>query len=597
MKKHIRILIVFLAMFLSVTCLPEYASAKEDLYIPDWTVYASLKENGDLEISEIITFEFNEEYNGVYRNIILDEAHDLSDISVKEASSDTLISYERVKKAKNGDEGVFTIEKENDNTTLKIYSPSKDEIKTFKLSYVVNNAAVKYNDTGELYYKFLGKDNETSIENFTVYINLPDNEDSDRVKAFAHGPLNGKIYKSDSSQYPLQYMLEATHVKPGTYIEARILFPPEYIPESANIKNTDRYQEIVNKETALQKKKEEENIRKEADKKLFNEITVIAVGVNLLVFIIIMYLSRRKIDRDILMREYHNIPEDCTPAVASYITGRNINGNIFFATVLDLFNKGYLRISRRYENDSVLNNNDYIIYKTKNSDASLLPHEGYFMRWLFNDLGDGESVSLKDIEYYSKHKPQKFYESIRTWKSMIKNEAEKRGYFEHKNKVYGTSLILLSLFNILLGVITLIYKSSLALLNCVVAVALMVYGIYLLNRLSDKGYIQSKKWKSFIRYMKEHITELPEDEILNSPDKSLIYSLGFDVFKKQFLSFEPDLYSEDNWILWYILFVDSSRGSFSDSINNSFAVSSFTSDGSFTGGGGDGIGGGGAGGF
>lgn len=57
------------------------------------------------------------------------------------------------------------------------------------------------------------------------------------------------------------------------------------------------------------------------------------------------------------MREYHNIPEDCTPAVASYITGRNINGNIFFATVLDLFNKGYLRISRRYENDSVLNNN------------------------------------------------------------------------------------------------------------------------------------------------------------------------------------------------------------------------------------------------
>lgn len=597
MGKYIKFLIIFLSLFLSAAFFPEPAFAKEDLYIPEWTVHASLKENGDLEISEDITFEFSEKFNGVYRDITLDEAYSLSDISVKEARGDSFVSYERAEKAKKGDYGVYTIEKKKDRTTIRIYSPSKDEIKIFKINYVVNSAATKYNDTGELYYKFLGKENKTSIGNFTVFIDLPYNDDSDRVKVFAHGPSNGRIDKIVNNQYPMLYRLQAANVKPGSFIEARLLFPPEYIAQSERVIDIDRYQEIINEEMTLQIKKEQQKIRKEFVRHLLNQISFITGIANILAFIAMLYLCRRKADRKILTGEYREIPEDCTPAVASYITGINPDSNIFFATILDLFSKGYLIISPEDENTDVSLNTNFIICKTREADKSLLSHERYFMDWLFDDMGNGKSVSLKDIEYYSRQNPQKFFKSLGDWRSEIKKEAEKRGYLDHSKKIHASVLIILSIFSIILGLVTAISKNISAVLNFSVGFVLLIYGLYLLNRLSDEGYIQHKKWKSFAGYMKKHNPEPAAEDVMGSSDKSLIYALAFGIIKKQILSIEPGLYTEGGWIYWYILFADQPGNSFSDSINKPFTESSFSSDGSFTAGGGDGIGGGGAGGF
>ncbi len=600
MKKHIgiRLLVISVLMLFSAAFFSEPVSAEEDLYIPDWTVYASLNDNGDLEITEYITFEFNEKYNGVYRDIDIDEAGGLSDISVNETGDGKWINYDRVEKAENGDKGVYTTEAKTDGTEIKIFSPSKDETKTFRISYVVKNVAVKYNDTGELYYKFLGDDNETPVGKFTVYLGLPYNNDSDKVKIFAHGPSNGIINKIEDNEYPLMYKLYASGLSAKTMFEVRLLFPADYIKESANIVNLDRYEEIINEETALQRKKEEERIRKEFLKGLFGRISLIISTMGIIVFAVVLYLCRRKIDGSILEREYSKIPEDCSPAVASYITGLHVNSNVFLATVLDLFNKGYIKLSCQDDNVKVSKRN-FTIYKTRDADMSLLPHERYFMNWLFDEMGDGKAVSLKDIEYHSSHNSTKFYQALSTWKKKIKEEVDKGGYFDHSKNLHGVLLIILATICIVLGIITAINDNFTALYDFAVGLILFIYGLILFNRLSDKGYIQNMKWKSFVNYMKKHIKDLDlsSEDALYSLDKDLIYALGFGIFNKNIISLEPDHYMYDSWLFWYILFADTSGDSVNSSMSESFGQNSFSSGGGFTDGGGGGAGGGGAGGF
>jgi len=600
MRKYIRILIISVALlfsvFVSVNFNPKKAFAKEDLYVRDWTIYAALKENGDLKITEDISYEFNEKFNGIYRYIDLNETYSITDIVVKEIESGKLKNFALKEKAKNGDEGVYTVEKKKDKTIIKIFSPSNDEVKTFRISYIINNAATKYNDTGELYYKFLDKDNETFIENFTVYIDLPFDDGSDRVKIFAHGPSNGTINKIDGTYNTLRYQLKTTNVESNTHIETRLLFPPEYIRESTNIVNKDRYQEILAEETALQKISEQQRIKKEFKKALLGRISLIISSISIFVFIVIWVICRRKVEQDTVNRVYKDIPEDCTPALAAYITGLSINANIFFATVLDLFCKGYLKIKRSKDNKEASINDNYIIYKTKDADNTLLHHERYFMTWLFNDLGDGNSVCLKDIENYSRQSPQKFNKAMMTWKNKIKEEAFRRGYFDNSKSVHGLVLITLSVACIILGFITVINKNIIGLFDLAAGIVLLIYGLCLFYRLSYKGYILCRKWKGFTRYMKQLKPNLSAEDVADPLDKSLIYALGFGILKKDILSLGHDFYTEDGWLFWYVLFADTSSNTFSESINNSFADNS-SYVGSFSDGGGGGIGGGGTGGF
>ncbi|TAH64227.1 MAG: DUF2207 domain-containing protein [Anaerolineaceae bacterium] len=595
MKKLIKSIMILLIAVFSLLSFPNYALAEEDLLITNWTVDAYLQENGDLWIAEDITFEFKDKFNGVYRDIVLEKTSGVSDILVAIVNGGSISDYSQVTKAKNGDQDVFTLEEKNNKLIIKIFSPSKDEIKTFRISYLVKDVAIKYKDTGELYYKFLGNENVTSIESFIVNINLPSEDNSNKVKVFAHGPLNGRIDKINNKLY--RFKVEKVPSK--TFIEGRLLFPTEYIAESKNIHNIDKYQDIIDEEAALQTKIEQDRLKREASRKLLNNITLAVSGISILAFAIALYQSKRNINKEILNIEFRDIPEDCTPAVASYITGMFVGSNIIFATILDLFRKGYLRIRGEDEAFDVLDNDNFVIHKTKNIDMSLIDHERYFMNWLFDDMGNGEEVSTNDIKYYNKHSVSKSLERQSTWKKKVKAEADKLGYYDHSKSKQGTILIILSLVSIILGIVTAVFGSMFALLNFALGTILLIYGISLFYRLSDKGYIQYKKWMSFKKYMMKHKPDLSKEEALDSLDPTLIYALSLNVINKQRLShYYDEAYTMNSWVFWYIIFASGDNNSFNRSIRNSFvSSSSSSSSGSFSGGGGGGAGGGGAGGF
>lgn len=595
MKKLIRGLMILVFVSLFLICFPESAFAKEELLITDWVIDTDIMENGDLQISEDITFEFNESFNGVYRDLLMDNTSGVTGVRVFMVDGDKLSEYEQVSEAKNGDEGLYTIEEKNNKLLIKIYSPSRDEIKTFRISYTVKNVAVRYKDTAEVYYKFLGEDNETFIKRFIVNIHLPKKDNTDRVRFYGYGLSSGRTDIIDKQIY----RLSAKDISSDTFIEGRLLFPGELIPESGNYRDIDRYQEIIDEEAARQLKIHQDEIKREKIKTNLKNYGLVTSGICLLIFFTVLYRCRRRVNRDILHTEFREFPQDCTPAVAAYISGMFASSNVIFATILDLYRKGYLRISAADKNRDISKNKNFIIYKTRDEDISLSGHENYFMRWLFEVMGDGEQVSTKRIKHYREHNWQKFYEAQSIWKKKVKKEADRLGYLDQSKKGQGGLLIVISLVSIILGITNALFGSIYALISFAVGTVLLVYGISLLGRLSDKGYIEYKKWMSFKKYMRENKAYLSGADALDTMDPSLIYALSLCISKVPGQALEWDeAFSNTSWVFWYIVFSSGPDNSFSRSITNSFTGSGGSSSGgSFSSGGGGGAGGGGAGGF
>lgn len=598
---RINILILFvLTIFMNFTII---VSAEESLGIDKWLIESELLNNGDLVIVEDITFRFNEKFNGVFREIVLDKTSGIEAIKVVENSKDKVIEYVKVEKAKKGDTNVFLVNEKKKNIQIQIFSPSKKEEKTFRITYTVKNVAKKYNDIGELYYKFLGMENETPIDFLSVNIILPGVDINNKVKAFAHGPLNGKIHSATENIINLQ----VKSVPKNTFVEGRILFPREFISNSNNIVDKDSYSSIINEEARFQNRIEENKAKKEAMGVLFGNIAVILATIGILVFVLLIIKYRR--EKDIHEeRKYVEVPDDCSPAVASYITSTYINSNVIIATILDLYRKGYIKIDDGEEfkkKKEVLK--DFTITKVKEEDDNLTSHERYFISWLLDDIGDGETVTTNDISNYSKGNSSMFSKHYLKWQQIIKEDAIAKGYFDESSKKYGWPLIILFFVSLVISIVTLVYENLLGLALFGTAFLMLIQGIVLLSRKSNYGYDQYRKWMEFKKYMKN----LKKDDSVGNlgkypKDISLIYSLALGIDKDILNRFNVEDMHTGNlsnygygWMYWYFILNNDKNNIFNKSINNSFSSVAPPSGGGggFSGGGGGGAGGGGAGGF
>ncbi|MBS4536549.1 DUF2207 domain-containing protein [Clostridium sp. D2Q-14] len=567
-----------------------------------WEVEANLLKNGDLNIVEDITFKFNDEFNGVFREIILEKTSGVTDINIKEISKDTSTEYTQVDDAENGDQGVFVIDNDSNKKIVQIFSPSKNQQKTFRLSYLVKDVAIKYNDIGELYYKFLGSENKTPIDSFTVDIQLAKKDIDNKVKLFAHGPLNGKISRKTNDIFNLH----VNDVPRDTFIEGRILFPKEFIPLSNNIVDKNNYSNILEEEASLQKDIEKKNERKKAIGNILEDTSIIVSILGLALFIILFAKFRRKKDF-FENQQYNNIPEDCTPAIATYLTNKTINPNTIIATILDLFRKGYIKVcdGKEMKNKKSVEK-DFIITKMKEPDDYLLSHEKHFIDWLINKIGNKESVTTQEIKEFSDKNNAKFTNYYSEWVIKIKENTISKGYFDKSKNKYGLLLILSFTILLLIGIFTIVYGSLFGLTSIIISTILLIYGISFFFRYSDYGYNQYKNWKEFKKYMKTFKNYSSIDDFNKySLDISLIYSLSLGIDKKILQKFNINKEDSKNnssynnsWIYWYFLLNTNNNNMFDKSINSSFGETiNPSSGGNFSAGGGGGAGGGGAGGF
>lgn len=591
------ILLVSIILIFSITS--TIAFADDNLQINRNIVESTLLENGDLKISQDITYEFKDKFNGVYWNIGLKDTDGVTDVKVYELVNGSEVEYIQNVEAKKGDNGLFKSTETENNLELMIFSPSNNETKTFRIEYMLKNVAIRHSDTGELYYQFLGKGNEERIDYFSATIKPPE-IDKDRVKIFAHGPLDGQIYFAENNTVKL----EVEDVPSNTFIEARIFFPLEYIPASTKT-GSKTLDSLVNEELSYIKNIEEKAVKAENTKALLNTISGIlsVIGAAIVYF----FFNKFKRDPNVYDNMDTTVPEDISPAELKLFMNSFLDGRSIIATLFDLSRREFIRIDNIESKEEVKKSifggtkeiqEEYSFTKNNKSTITLLPHENFFMEWIFDEIGNGMMVTTIDIDNNRRKKASAFSTSNNKWISLVKEDLKQREYYDENSKKYVAYLLIPAVLFLIMGAVSIVSGGFIGLLLIFLSLGMFVMSIATATRKSDKGYIQYELWKGFMKEM-----NVFEDLDVDIPkDKYLIYAIALGITMKDMNEYRNNVvygYYPMYWGAFYYASLNKSGGSkFEDSLNSSFygAVGTSTSTSSSVGGGGGGAGGGGGGG-
>lgn len=241
------------------------ASGIEKFYIN-----AEVQSNGDLVVEEY--FYLNGEFNGMEREILYknDDLYDfrpeldyyggskihngsgieLNEIRALEIDDDFDFSnidgtkFEQVSSADAGDYGVYEVDTLSDGEAYKIFLPDSYN-KAFYIKYTLKNMVVVHSDVAEIYWNAIGDSLSESIGTLKIKVTFPGNKNELRV--WAHGPLNGEIYKKDINTL----RAEVSNVYSYEAVDIRAVFDTSVVVNSFKTTNVLALDKIINYETDL----------------------------------------------------------------------------------------------------------------------------------------------------------------------------------------------------------------------------------------------------------------------------------------------------------------------------------------------------------
>ena len=602
-KKKVQLFFLTLLTFL-ILCLCSEGLTQEgrSFRIMDYEAQAFIQENGDVEVSELFTYQFSGEFNGITRSIGLKDSDGLAYFYGSE--------YEPVRKQLE-----VTQEKEIDMVTFRIYDKSTNMTKRFLLEYRLKNVVTKYNDIAEFYWKFFDTTNTSPIERARIEIYFPNQTVSaDNLKVFGHGPSQGQVTIEDSG-----YVLYRVDDLPSKeLLEARILFPTSFVPNANRIVAQDKYEDIM---------REELNWAKSGQRRhsiiVFALLLIpIVVVLNLIMAVRLYFKYDRELKPKLKLDYYRELPQDITPAVLSYLMDlQGATSKDIMATLMDLARKKYLRIDE--ETSGLFKKKDYRFTLINKNFSSLKKHEVDLIDWLFGTVGRVDSVSLKEIEQFAKSSaksswaPGLFRQKYLDWQKIVKKEFDKYGYF-NKDKP-GLEAAIKTLVGeigvvLVLMVLALFFKVGwyvwIPLLFAVLltGIGLIIYGS-VIRKKTQIGVNEYEKWAAFKRFLL-HFSNMKDYEIpsLVVWEHYLVYAITLGVAEKVIAKLRPILAAQNitmnNSVILYHMTSGSGQlnaasfRSFDRAFSSAFshAAPSTGSGGGFSSGGGSRGGGGGGGG-
>jgi len=594
-KKIIGFALLIIIIFSFATFI---ACADRSFEITDYQAQVRILENGDIQVNEIFEYDFDGDFNGVIRTI-----------GIK--GSDGFKYFKASEYFPEDKELEYTQSLAADMVTYKIYDKSSNERKLFLLEYQLKNVVTLYNDTAEFYWKFFDESNTSPIGHIKIEIELPSTEVSaEELKVFGHGPLDGKVSIREDGKI----VYEVFGLSAREMVEARILFPTSMIPNSTKIINQSKFAEIM---------KEELGWAKKADREMYFNIigfllALLVVLFNIFLAIRLYFKYDRELKPEVEMDYYRELPQDITPAVLSKLMSiQGVGSKDIMATLMDLVRKKYLKIEEIPKGRK----KDYKFISIEEGDTTnLKEHESYLIHWLFYSIGNGTSVTLKEIKDYAKasRTQSSFRHNYNKWVKKVGEEFKKYNYFgESKEGLKTAGKVVLMEFAgvfLLFALGALLKMQLLMIIPLLLAVSFTGFGVIiygaLIRKKTQTGINEYTKWRAFKQFLL-HFSNMKDYEIPSVVvwEHYLVYAISLGVADKVISKLKLVLSSQDISLRnsTYLYCMTDRSGRINNSMFRSFdkvftsafasATASTGSGGGFSSGGGGGGGGGGAGAF
>lgn len=528
MKINVKVLIfgVLIILFFAIIVLFSSSSTKINLYTANITVDTE----GNMHVIETWEMNYNESLSVRFRDIRYNKyaegyplaksyantaEFDENSVSVRvwkeniEVTDDVEIGYSFLN---DYDEYGQLITCEPSSSTCESifvnFGPEQmvGNIK-FEYEYTINGVITEYSDISELNWVLFDY-MEADIEEALVTVNFPANAYStEDFYVWGHGLADGTIDIVDNDTIEMTI----NKIKKTEMLEFRILTPKTLFP--AILDKNIFISEAINKNIIINYEKELADINNTritvAQIIFYSSIAMIVM------MVIVTYYVYNKYDKEYTPafqgEYYRDLPSDETPAEMSYLYYmRKTNDEDFTATLLDLVRRKY--ISLEYDANKLTSDNpDFTFILNKDKDQNqLLEHEKYLIRWIFNNIGDGEKVSIGKIEDFGKHdvkKAEQFQANARQFVRAIKQVAEKRPYFESglsESKGKAMAFIVIPILMLIAAFLT---QTQLTLDNSFAIIAsigvIIIYGAYVgtIQKRSVEGNELYAKWHAFKNFL------------------------------------------------------------------------------------------------
>jgi len=363
---------------------------------------ATVAPDGSMTVSEDVTYQFDGDFNHLTRSFASGTI-----VDVRAAEGERTLDIEQT-----GSPGV----------PWQWAIPNTTGRHTFTFSYRVIDAVRAGSDVGELNWQFIGTDTPVSIDHVTIDIKVPG--DGTGVRAWAHGPLNGVVTVTANL-----VGLDVEQLPANTFVEAHVVDPIENFtmaPGPTPLLPGILLQEQRDADTAnASRAAARERLDQRHALTLAMPFVVLA---GLLGFVLIWFLWGREPGRPEDIGDYWREVPDDPPAVGrSLLDFGTVDASGFSATVVDLAQRGYLRISE--ERTDRLIGKDKVTYRFENlrhQDVDgLEPWERTVLQRLFDGV---ETSTQDDLTTWARANQREAQSFWRGFKASVKDEVEQKGY-------------------------------------------------------------------------------------------------------------------------------------------------------------------------
>lgn len=413
MKKQLTWLMGVMALMIMIL-IPIQGLADGDFDIKQYQVGIEVLTNGDADLTQKITYEFNGDFHGVYYN------QDLKGIGKADQIAAAVEQNGHLTKLpvnQSGQNNTVNTSQTDDWLKLKVYHQISDAEATFIYHYRLHNVITSYQDTAELNWKIIGNGWDEPLHNVSIVIQLP-GKNVDSLKAFTHGPLNGKtvVLKKQG-----RVKMTVDRVPAHQFVESHLLFDNAVVPNNTN---------HVDKKVLAAKLKQEQALAKKANAKRAQQrhrLRIIKLGYSVVSILGILAYGWWFIKKQPTMSKQrplvHSFEIPPYPVEQAFAIDKNQQPN---ARVLS----GYLmQLAGEYKIEIQKTTADDYLFTVK---KPAVLAENSLLSMMFEKCGDGQSFTLSQLKKWSKKRQhaKKFAQAFDQWAQDSLEQARQTGYYD-----------------------------------------------------------------------------------------------------------------------------------------------------------------------
>jgi uncharacterized membrane protein len=554
---------IFIAVVLTAAVLAGVSAPAEakGYYFPEVSIDVTVRPDGSFEFREARSYEFDGDFTWAFYQV--DKVRtaggnmvDITDFVIGEGGRPfTLGDPRSLDDSKPPDSYWVSYNYPGNCVYGKWFYRADDETRTFDISYVVHDVVTVYDDYAQLYWRFIGEDCDVPTREVTGTIHLPPGADKDRVRAWLHTELTSEYWIEDDA-----VSFRVTNLRPGKFVEMRVLFPPELVPGATSKASGDIWDSAFAEEKKwaedanTRRIAAQEYVEKHAERARLAAIVAIVLGVvALLVWTVLFVRFGREHDVRFEGDYFRELPSERQPALVGYLmTSGMVGSGDMVGTIMDLARRGYLTIEEVKQEDRGFLEKlggtpeyDYILKMTSNKELlELASYERDLLRFIFSrECATGaDTISLHEFKKEAQKHSTEFHRWFKSWKERVKDLAKEHGDFEKK----GTSMMIVSMIvgGVVMGAgvaLAAFFQSPFAVIGIVAGGATIPLAT-LIKRRSPEAALEFKQWKALKRFLL-HFSELKEapPASLTLWEHFLVYAVALGVADKVLKALEPHL--------------------------------------------------------